>query len=135
MLYLGSDNEGYLGNGYEINGMLDEVCIYNQLLTDEQVGRVHGELDCTSVLENDEPASEPGGEPSSEPGSEPAQEPSSEPGDDPGAEPGEGASDSNPEPPGKDELTVGCGCSANPNPRGAWFLLCFLMFWVPCRHR
>ena len=52
MLYIGSDNEEYLGNGYEINGLIDEVCIFNQSLSDSQMALLHVDRDCEVYSSN-----------------------------------------------------------------------------------
>jgi MYXO-CTERM domain-containing protein len=120
MLYLGSDNEGYLGNGYEINGLMDEVCIYNLVLSDPDIEALSNLVDCETVGasgETEEPSSEPSQEPSAEPTAEPTTEPSVEPTAEPSVEDDNGGtlpSYSSP----KEGLNASCACSSKERPKG-----------------
>ena len=53
MLYLGADTEG--SGSYELQGSLDEVCIFDVALDEEQIGALAGLADCAAVLKTDEP--------------------------------------------------------------------------------
>ena len=114
MLYIGSDNEEYLGNGYEVDGLIDEVCIFNQSLSDSQMVQLHIDRDCEAILQSNEPSGEPSTEPSGEPSTEPSTEPGAEPSSDPNPEAsGEDGSNSdetnvNLSPSGKEDLSPGC---------------------------
>jgi hypothetical protein len=53
MLYMGADNPTY--PGYEFGGYMDEVCIYDLVLSAGQIGQLAALEDCVAVIEDDEP--------------------------------------------------------------------------------
>ncbi len=55
MLYLGSDTPAFLGNGYEWDGALDEVCIYDRALGSAEIAELAALTDCAVVGEPDQP--------------------------------------------------------------------------------
>ncbi len=48
MLYLGSDTADLLGNGYEVSGALDEVCIYDEALGIDSIAALFALDDCAN---------------------------------------------------------------------------------------
>jgi hypothetical protein len=50
MLYFGSDTEAFVGDGHEMDGWLDEVCIYNTPLTDAAISALAARTDCVEAL-------------------------------------------------------------------------------------
>ena len=50
MLYFGSDTEAFVGYGYEMDGWLDEVCIYNTVVSDASISALGAGADCVDAL-------------------------------------------------------------------------------------
>ncbi|MDP6932566.1 MAG: LamG domain-containing protein, partial [Myxococcota bacterium] len=127
MLYMGVDTRYYLGS-YDLGGTLDEICIFDQALDEDQIAGLADLQDCEEV------ASDAGGDTGEEPqdtGQEP-QDTGEPPGGDT-AEPTEtaepqdtGESQDGDEVPASDgKLNSGCTCSTTrlDRPSAAWWVL------------
>ena len=131
MLYMGSDTPAYAGYGYELDGGLDEVCIYDVVLGADAVAALAAGEDCVAVLGGDDPPEDTGDVDTGAP---------SDTGDTGGdgdtgtADSGGADSDTDPDPdvdtdesadtavtPG--EPSGGCGCAPTSAPTGVWFVV------------
>ena len=128
MLYLGSDTPAFLGYGYELDGMLDEVCIFNTSLASEDISALHELTDCSSFTtqqEEEEEEEEDSGRPDTgdpEPEAEPEADsvPETEPEEPPESVEDEDAVDGDNS---KVDIKPGCSHSVDFHPSGGLFLL------------